>query len=222
MGDPRKQRKKYRTPTHPWQKLRIEEEKKLKEEYGLKNKKEIWKAESILRKFKRQAKSLIARDDEQSKKEEKQMMDKLYKLNLVEKDAKLDDVLGLNVKNILDRRLQAIVFKNKLARTINQARQFITHGHVFIKDRLIDVPSYFVLRDEEDKIGFVPKSGLFKIDHPERVKEKEEVKTQLEVKTKKEKVEKKEEVKKEKKKVKERVEEKEVKIEKGKEVVVEA
>ncbi|MDP7610203.1 MAG: 30S ribosomal protein S4, partial [Candidatus Woesearchaeota archaeon] len=43
MGDPKKQRKKYSKPSHPWQTERIEVEKVLMKEYGLKNKKEIWR-----------------------------------------------------------------------------------------------------------------------------------------------------------------------------------
>ena len=43
MGDPRKTRKKYDTPQHPWQKERMDQESVFLKEYGLKNKKEIWK-----------------------------------------------------------------------------------------------------------------------------------------------------------------------------------
>ena len=52
MGDPKKQRKKYTTPRHPWQRDRLDEERQLLKDYGLKNKKELWKFESLLRKFK--------------------------------------------------------------------------------------------------------------------------------------------------------------------------
>ena len=58
MGHPKKTRKKYKTPSHPWQKDRLEEEKILTKEYGLKNKKELWKGDSHLRKVKRQAKTI--------------------------------------------------------------------------------------------------------------------------------------------------------------------
>ena len=187
MGHPKKQRKKYSKPLHPWRSARIEEEKILVKDYGLKTKKEIWKAESLLRKFKSHAKSLIARKDEQSKKEEIQLLEKLSKLNLVSKNAKLDDVLTLGTKDILERRLQTILYKRKLARSINQARQFILHGHVMIGERKTDVPSYYVSHEEEAKIGFSANSSLFSEDHPERVIEKKEIKTQVEdIKTKKE------------------------------------
>ena len=48
MGQPRKSRKKYNTPPHPWNAERIKNENKLMTKYGLKNKKEIWKADTLV------------------------------------------------------------------------------------------------------------------------------------------------------------------------------
>lgn len=171
MGTTRKIRRKYSKPRHPWEQSRIEDERVLKKEYGLKNKKEIWKASSIVKRFKDQTKKLTASSSEQSKKEEKQLLNRLYKLNLLEKDSKLDDVLKLTVKDVLNRRLQSIVYKKGLTKTIDQARQFIVHGHVAIKNRKINVPSYLLLRGEEDHIGFASKSKFTNPDHPEMIKE---------------------------------------------------
>lgn len=181
MGHPRKHRKKYSTPLHPWNATRITEEKILMKDYGLATKKDIWRAESLLRKFKSQAKSLIARDDGQGKKEEVQLMDRLVKLNLIPKGSKLDDILSLTIKNVLERRLQTLLFRQKLAKTIKQARQFIVHGHVFVGEEKMDVPSYYVLSGEENKISFSSRSTLFNPEHPERFVEekKPEVVTQL-------------------------------------------
>ena len=155
MGHPKRQKKKYDTPLQHWDAARIEEERALTTDYGLKNKKEIWKAETVLRDFKRQIKNLIAkRGEKQAIKEEKDLRGKLLKYGLINADASLENVLGLSIKNILDRRLQSIVLKQGLARTINQARQFIVHGHVFVKDKKINVPSYLVLKSEENAIRF--------------------------------------------------------------------
>jgi len=179
MGAPKHLRKKYATPSHPWQKGRIEQEKVILQEYGLKNKKEIWRMDSLLRRFKQQAKSLIARTDAQSKKEEKQLIDRLVRLNLVKENAKMDDILGLDIKNVMDRRLQTQVFSKGFARSTKQARQFITHGHVMIGEKKITIPSYLVKQDEENLIRFDERSSLTSPDHPERTivkKEKPEVK----------------------------------------------
>jgi len=82
--------------------------------------------------------------------------------------ATIDDILSLELKNILNRRLQTILVNKKLARSMRQARQFITHQHVTIADEKITVPGHLVTIAEEAKIGFYPGSGLHSIDHPER------------------------------------------------------
>ena len=146
----RRLKKKYETPKKPWDKARIEEEKKLMKKYGLRRKREIWRAEAILRKYRRMARDLNATKNEEKT---KQLIEKLYKLGILKsKDATLDDVLGLTVEDILERRLQTIVYRKGFANTPKQARQFIVHGHVFIKGRRVVFPSYLVPRDEEDKI----------------------------------------------------------------------
>jgi len=203
MGDPRRQRKKYVPPMHPWFGPRIEEERILLKDYGLKNKKEIWKMDYILKRFKIQAKNLSTRDDEQAKKESQLLISKLNKFNLVSPKAKMEDVLDLTLKDILDRRLQTFVYKLGLAKSVKQARQFIIYGHIFVGGRKVTVPSYLVLAGEEDKIAFDVGSPFADPEHPERFDKKKpvEVKTQLTLEKKPEKVEKKEdkEVKKQKK-----------------------
>ncbi|MBU4502096.1 MAG: 30S ribosomal protein S4 [Nanoarchaeota archaeon] len=179
MGDPKRPKKKYKTPTHPWQRERIEEERIIKKEYGLKNKKEIWRIDSLLKRFKQQAKNLIARNDTQSQIEEKQLVDRLTKLNLVNENAKMDDILGLEIKNLMDRRLQTQVLNKGLSRTISQARQLIVHGHIFVGDKKVTIPSYMVKSDEEAQIRFDDRSTFINPEHPERVVQKKEKKKEV-------------------------------------------
>ncbi len=152
MGSPKKQRKKYKNPTKHWDATRIKEEIKLLEKFGLRDKKEIWKIQSKLREFRHQAKKLIGMKTEQAKKEEKQLRDRLFKLSLIDKDAKIDAVLDLDIIKLMERRLQSLVFKKGLALTAKQARQLILHGHIFIDGKKFNIPSYLVTREEEDKI----------------------------------------------------------------------
>lgn len=172
MGDPRKIRSKYQGPRHPWNKERIEHERELSRTYGLTNKKELWKAESKLKTFKDNAKQLIARTDAQSEKELKQLYKKLQSLKLAGQDVSADEVLGLQTAQLLERRLQTLVFKKELARSIKQARQFITHGHIFVDGKKMTVPGYLVLGNEESRIEFNNNSSLFSADHPERAIQK--------------------------------------------------
>jgi small subunit ribosomal protein S4 len=168
MGDPRKQRRKYSGPQHPWNRARIDEEKVLVEEYGLKNKKELWKMSSKLAQFKRQAKVLIAQKGEQAEAEKKLFLDKLERLKLINNEATLDDVLDLAVKDLLERRLQTFLYRKGFAKSIKQSRQFIVHEHVFYNGQKMNVPSFLVPITFEQTIEFDPKSALSDPEHPER------------------------------------------------------
>jgi|SRR3989344_3414175 len=180
MGDPKKLRKKYVPPRHPWQGSRILAEKPLISEYGLKNKKEIYKAQSLLRNFTKQAKNLTAFKTSQRDIERKQLLQKLSKLNLIDVNSSLEQVLGINLKDILDRRLQTLVYKKGLAKSVNQSRQFITHGHILVKGLKINVPGYLVKLEEENDIEFIKDSSLSNPEHPERIiKEKVELKKEI-------------------------------------------
>jgi len=131
-----------------WDKVRIQKEKELMKKYGLRRKREIWRAEYIVRKYRRLARQLIANPNE---KMEKEILNKLNKLGILNAE-KIEDVLNLTVENILERRLQTIVYKLKLANTLKQARQLIVHGHIEVNGRIIRQPSYLVSKEEENTI----------------------------------------------------------------------
>jgi|SRR3989344_2330720 len=176
MGDPRKTRKTYRRPSHPWRKTRIDEETALQKKYGLKNKNEIWKIVSELGRLAAQAKKLIREKNKGSKQadiEEKQLLDRLAKYGLINSGDSLDTVLSLESKDFLDIRLQTIAYKNGLALTPKQARQFIVHGHITVNGKKVTVPSYTVTNT--DNISFSPISTIANVEHPERAKEKKRV-----------------------------------------------
>ncbi|MBI2147747.1 30S ribosomal protein S4 [Candidatus Woesearchaeota archaeon] len=169
MGDPRKTRRKYKTPTHMWQKARIDEEKALLKEYGLKNKKELWKMRSIQRFYKLQAKKLIAAHGEQADKEKALLLTKLQKYGFSQAGATLSSVLGLTLRDILERRLQTQLYKRNMARSMKQARQFIIHQHVTLNGEKLNMPSFLVPIGDHIEIGFSPASTLADLEHPERV-----------------------------------------------------
>src|SRR3989338_2356279 len=106
MGQPKKFKKKYARPKKPYDKERIDRERKVLESYGLRRKKEIWRAEGIVRDFRRRARDLQAKSNEQ---EEKLLIGRLNRIGGHCK--KLDDVLQISLDDILSRRLQTILFK---------------------------------------------------------------------------------------------------------------
>jgi len=155
----KKTRKRYKRPLKLWDKERIEREKEILKNFGLGEKREIWGAEAMLRKFRRMARNLAAKKD---KEQEKVLIKKLMRLGLLKEGAGLDDVLGLKLEDILERNLQTIVFRKGFANTPKQSRQFITHGHVMIEGRKIIHPSYIVPVNEEEKIQTNIEKGVKK------------------------------------------------------------
>lgn len=168
MGDPKKQRKKYATPRFPWRTDILQSELRLLGQYGLRNKRELWQHKTEMSRYREIARSLLGMPQEQRQKQEKQLLQRLNRLGILPETAVLDDVLDLTLEDILERRLQTMVHNKALTRSIYQARQLITHGHIAIDGKRIPSPSYLVLRDEEVKIAYAPTSNLSKPDHPLR------------------------------------------------------
>ena len=168
MGDPRKKRKKYETPRHPWRRDQIEAELKLIGEYGLRNKRELWRYKTMLSQIRGIARSLLAGSESESVKAEKEYLQKLSRVAVLSEEASIDDVLDLDIRGLLERRLQTIVFRAGLSKSIHQARQLISHGHIAIGNRVVAVPGYLVQKIEEPAIKYNPQSALSRADHPVR------------------------------------------------------
>ena len=152
MGDPKKQKKKYATPRFPWRTDILQEELKLLGQYGLRNKHELWRHKTMLSTFRSTARSLIGKSAEERRKMEEELLIRLKKLGVLPETAVLDNVLDLTIDDILERRLQTVVFRKGLAKTVHQSRQLITHGHVKINGRKVVYPSYMVSTDEGEKM----------------------------------------------------------------------
>ena len=203
MGKPKFSRKKYEKPSHPWQADRINQENELVKKYGLKNKREIWKAQTRLRKYRGQARELLAKvqtGDIQSKKESSQLLIHLNSLSILPANSTLDDVLALDTESILGRRLQTLTYLKGFSSTPNQARQLITHGHILVGDHKVTIPGYMITKEEESEIGYTPASPLNDITHPARPKtEFKSMPVKKEIITEKKPEEKKEEINEDKK-----------------------
>ena len=168
MGTTRKIRKKFERPAHPWQRARLEKEAVIKESYGIRRKTEIWKMNTILKNFKKQAKNLIAMTGKQVEIEKKQLIERLNRLGLVEMNATMDNILSLTLENLMDRRLQSKILATGMGRTVKQARQMIVHGHISVNENVISSPSYLV--KVGDKISFTKTSKFNNPEHVERNK----------------------------------------------------
>jgi len=160
MGDPKYPRKVWRKPKRPLNyELKMDELQTLGT-FGLRTKRELWKAHTELSRVRQQARSLLALTQEARAEKEPILLKSLSRIGLVSENASLDDVLNLKPTDLLARRLQTIV-SNKLGfKTPYQARQAVIHGHIMVGDRKVDIPSYTVTVAEEDSVKFSPESKI--------------------------------------------------------------
>lgn len=175
MGDPRRFSNKFERPKRLWEMSRLKEEKGLKAEYGLKNMRELWGMNQTLKKARREARRLQSVTEEERATRLPELMAKLNKLGVISKEAKLEDVLSLTVRDILERRLQTRVCKRGIAKSMAQARQLITHGFIAVGGRKVSSPSYLVKASEEERISLYKNIDLSiseKSAEPEKKHEK--------------------------------------------------
>lgn len=173
MGYPGKNFKQYSSPKRRFEKSRIEEERVLAITYGLRNKREIWRALEVLRKHRSGAREVVAMTSSMGETprtvtRRNELVNSLQRYGIIGEGAEMDDILSLKVEDILERRLQTIVFRKGLARSPKQARQFITHGHIAVNGVRVSVPGYMVTTIEEPEIAYYPTSGLADESNGER------------------------------------------------------
>jgi len=152
MGDPRKAKKSYTRPRSIWTSDQISSELYVVGSYGLRNKKELWKAQTEIARIRNQARALLAISADVRHETETKLLNYLSRLGIVEDGSTLDDILNLKIEDILERRLQTLVMKRSNLKSPYQARQIVVHGHVSIGDRKINLPGYLVKKDEETQI----------------------------------------------------------------------
>ena len=158
MGDTKNFRRVWKKPKRPLNFDLKMDELKILGTFGLKTKRELWKARTELSRVRNQARTLLALRQDVREQKEPILMNSLSKVGYVQSDATLDDVLNLEINDLLGRRLQTIVQKKFYFKTPYQARQAVSHGHVLIGDQIVNIPSYLVKVDEEDKVKLTSES----------------------------------------------------------------
>ena len=158
MGDTKNFRRVWKKPKRPLNFDLKMEELKILGTFGLKTKRELWKARTELSRVRNQARSLLALRQDVRDREEPILLKSLSRVGYVEPDATLDDVLNLELSDLFSRRLQTVVQKKFFFKTPYQARQAVSHGHILIGDRIVNIPSYVVSIDEESKVKLTTES----------------------------------------------------------------
>jgi small subunit ribosomal protein S4 len=169
MGYPGKNRKTYSRPRTPFQSERIAAEVEMVKAYGLRNKRELWKAQAVLRKYRQASRKMLAAVSlGQAPPESEAILGRLKRLGMLKEEGDLDAILSMKISDVLERRLQTQVYRQGLANSLKQSRQFITHGHIQVSGRRVTIPGYLVKRGDEMTINYYIGSPMAKEGHPER------------------------------------------------------
>nr|ACU45029.1 ribosomal protein S9 [Pfiesteria piscicida] len=152
----------FKTPRRPFEKERLDHELRLVGEFGLRNKREVWRVAFSLAKIRKAARELTM-DEKNPKRlfEGAALLRRLHRIGVLdETKLKLDYVLGLKVNDFLERRLQSQVFKLGLAKSIHHARVLILQRHIRVGRQIVNVPSFLVRVDSQKHIDFALNSAF--------------------------------------------------------------
>merc|ERR1712141_753143 len=164
----------FTTPRRPFEKARLDQELKLIGEYGLRNKREVWRVKVTLAKIRKASRDLLTLEERDPRRlfEGNALLRRLVRIGVLDEGRmKLDYVLGLKVEDFLERRLQTHVFKLGLAKSIHHARVIIRQRHIRVRKQLVNIPSFMVRLDSQKHIDFSLNSP-YGCGRPGRVKRK--------------------------------------------------
>ena len=146
-----------RTPRRPFEKQRLDIEMKLIGEFGLKNKREVWRVGLAMARIRKAARILLTLDEKDPKRmfEGSALLRRLLRLGILdETKANLEYVLALKPADLMERRLQTQVFKLGLAKSIHHARVLIRQRHIRVGKQIVNIPSFMVRTDSQKHIDF--------------------------------------------------------------------
>ena len=146
-----------RAPRRPFEKERLDNEMKLIGEFGLKNKREVWRVGLAMARIRKAARILLTLDEKDPKRmfEGSALLRRLLRLGILdETKANLEYVLALKPADLMERRLQTQVFKLGLAKSIHHARVLIRQRHIRVGKQIVNIPSFMVRTDSQKHIDF--------------------------------------------------------------------
>lgn len=167
----RNYRKTSKTPRRPFGAERLDQELQLCGKYGLRCKREIWRAQYMLAKIRKSARTLLTYPEKHPKRlfEGAALIRRLVSYGLLgEEEKALDYVLQLSTQKLLERRLQTKVLKMGLAKSIHMARVMIRQRHIRVGKQMVNSPSFLVRVSSERHIALNQKSPYSSTGRPGR------------------------------------------------------
>ncbi|XP_031281053.1 40S ribosomal protein S9-2-like [Pistacia vera] len=167
--------KTFKKPRRPYEKERLDAELRLVGQYGLRCKRELLRVQYTLSRIRKAARHLLTLDEKNPRRlfEGQALLRRMNRYGLLdESQNKLDYVLALTVENFLERRLQTIVYKNSMAKSIHHARVLIKQRHISVGRQVVNIPSFMVRMDSQKHIQFSLTSPFGGTGRPGRVKRK--------------------------------------------------
>eukprot|EP00657_Telonema_sp_P-1_P009570 TRINITY_DN380_c0_g1_i7.p2 TRINITY_DN380_c0_g1~~TRINITY_DN380_c0_g1_i7.p2 ORF type:complete len:194 (-),score=87.16 TRINITY_DN380_c0_g1_i7:343-924(-) len=161
IRDSRNLNRVYKNPRRPFERERLEKELRMCGQYGLRCKREIWRVNLTLSNMRRTARTLLTLPEthERRQLEGSALLRRCHNLGFLESDKdQLDYVLSLTVPDILERRLQTVVHKIGLAKSVHHARVLIRQRHIAVAKQIVVTPSFIVRTSSERHIAFAEQS----------------------------------------------------------------
>ena len=153
----------YKTPKRPFDRTRFDSELKLAGQFGLRCKREIQRVHYTLGHMRRIAKVMLMKDanDQKRQLEGGALLRRLHNLGILPPEQnKLEFVLALKLENLLERRLQTVVYRKGFARSIHHARVLIRGKMIKVGKQVVDSPSFMVRVESEPHVQMAENTPL--------------------------------------------------------------